>query len=108
MIYFLGGGILGFLFWTLFAGKYEGDGIERSIRPNIGGYRLHIHHWIWCSFLAVGLWFIESQTHVGMFGFFAGSITQGLTYNDRFVIMYRGEDFEKIYSRFGKLASRGQ
>jgi hypothetical protein len=33
-------------------------------------------------------------------GIIAGALIQGLTYKDRFVIIYKAENFEKIYSKF--------
>ena len=43
--------LIGYFFWKLFAGKHEGDKIERSFRFLIRGYYIHIHHWIWCTLL---------------------------------------------------------
>jgi hypothetical protein len=34
------------------------------------------------------------------FGVLTGSIIQGLLYRDRFVVLYKKENFEKIYARF--------
>jgi hypothetical protein len=41
---FIAGGILGFIFWKLFAGNHEGENLERSFRFLIRGHYLHIHH----------------------------------------------------------------
>ena len=96
---FIFGMIVAFGFWSIFAGKYEGDGIERSIRPKIGIYRIHIHHWIWCTIAFILCVFFEFYNPL-ILGILVGSITQGLSYRDRFVIFYKDEDFEKIYSKY--------
>jgi hypothetical protein len=87
------------LFWKLVSGKHEGSNIERSIRFNIKGYFIHIHHWIWCSVILIVLLVINYYTFF-ILGVLIGSIIQGLLYRDRFVVVYKKEDFEKIYSKF--------
>ncbi len=99
IIQFLLSSAAGFLFWKIFSGKHEGDRLERSIRPKIGAFRVHIHHWLWC--LALFIVFIICRFyHPIILGILAGSIIQGLLYRDRFIIIYRENDFDKIYSRF--------
>lgn len=94
--------VIGFLFWKFFAGKYEGDKLERSLRPHIGTYRVHIHHWMWSSVILVI--FILAKVYNPIFlGLLMGSIFQGLLYRDRFVFIYRDSDFEKIYSKYKKI-----
>jgi hypothetical protein len=98
MILFFGV-VIGFLFWKVVSGKYEGDKIERSFRFNIINYYIHIHHWIWCSVVLVALLILNYQNML-IFGVLIGSIIQGLLYKDRFVVVYKKKDFEKIYSKF--------
>jgi hypothetical protein len=91
--------LLGFFFWKQVSGKYEGDKIERSWRPLIHGYYVHIHHWIWGLLLLVLALLFDIHTPL-IVGLLIGSILQGLTYRDRFVIVYKKENFETIYARF--------
>ncbi len=93
--------LLGFLFWNTFAGKYEGDKIERSFRFSIRNYKVHIHHWVWAIVLLLVLIFFHVFNSI-IIGLLIGSIVQGLTYKDRFVFFYRGKDFERIYSKWKK------
>ena len=91
--------LIGYFFWKLFAGKHEGDKIERSFRFLIRGYYIHIHHWIWCTLLLM-YFFITSYQNYFVFGILIGSIIQGLQYRDRFVVFYKKEKFNTIYSKF--------
>jgi cytochrome bd-type quinol oxidase subunit 2 len=99
IIQFLLSSAAGFLFWKVFSGKHEGDRIERSIRPKIGQYRLHIHHWLWCATL-LAIFLVCKFYHPIVLGILVGSIIQGLSYRDRFIIIYRDKDFERIYSKY--------
>ncbi len=91
--------IVGFVFWSLVSGKYEGDKIHRSFRPKIGAYRLHIHHWITALVIVVIL-LVLHYYNAYIYGFLLGSVVQGLTYKDRFLVYYKDADFEKIYSGY--------
>ncbi len=93
------GTIVGFIFWKLFAGKKEGDRLERSFRFLIKDYYVHIHHWIYCSVLLIVFLIINFQNQF-VIGFLIGSIIQGLLYRDRFIIIYKKDKFEEIYSKF--------
>ena len=95
----LAGIIIGYIFWKSFSGRHEGERLDRSIRPVIFGYCVHIHHWIWCAVLLIGLTFGGTTSYFSV-GLLIGSIIQGLAYRDRFVIIYKPEDFQKIYARF--------
>ena len=101
ILQFILSAILGFLFWNFFAGKHEGDKLERSFRPRIGQYRVHIHHWIWCGVLLIIFIIIKVYNPI-LLGLLIGSIIQGLRYKDRFICIYKDVDFEKIYSKFKK------
>ncbi|MEI7688617.1 MAG: hypothetical protein WCI91_00350 [Candidatus Nomurabacteria bacterium] len=83
----LAGIIVGFLFFKLFAGKYEGDKIERSLRFSIKNNYLHIHHWIFCLTLLIIILILGFKNEL-IIGLLIGSIVQGLTYKDRFLIIY--------------------
>ncbi len=98
-IIFILGMLTSSIFLYFFAGKYEGDKIERSIRPKIGMYRIHIHHWIWSSVVFIFCIIFEFY-HLFILGILIGFILQGLMYRDRFIIFYKDEDFEKIYSKY--------
>ncbi|MFA6042345.1 MAG: hypothetical protein WCV85_02250 [Patescibacteria group bacterium] len=93
-----------FLLCKIFLGKYEGDKIGRSIRPKLGKYRVHIHHWIWLS-VALIILLVVNVHHPVLLGLIVGSIIQGLLYRDRFIIVYQDKDFEKIYSKYRKIPS---
>ena len=93
------GGVLGYGFFSIFSGKFTGDRIERSIRPKIGEYRLHIHHWLWCSAILIVM-LLARLYYPLVIGILFGSIVQGLTFRDRFVVFYKDADFDKIYSKY--------
>ncbi len=93
--------IIGFTFCNVFSGKFAGDKVKKSIRPLICGYRIHMHHWIYCLIVLIILLILKIYNPI-LLGFFSGSIIQGLKYKDRFVIIYKDSDFNKIYSRFKK------
>lgn len=93
-------GILaGFIFWKIVSGKQEGDKIEKSFRFIVRGYYIHIHHWIWCSLLLVILILLKYNNPF-VLGFLIGSIAQGLMYKDRFLVFYKKERFNELYSKF--------
>lgn len=98
MIFVLGI-IIGFGIFKLFSGKREGNKIKRSFRFLVNGYYIHIHHWIWCTILLILLLIINFQNQF-IYGFLLGSIIQGLLYKDRFVVIYKKGDLNKIYSKF--------
>ncbi|NMB92296.1 MAG: hypothetical protein GYA31_01575 [Parcubacteria group bacterium] len=79
--------IIGFLFWKIFAGKYEGDRLERSLRFLIKNYYIHLHHWLWSVILLVILFSLHIKIPF-LYGILIGSIIQGLTYKDWYVIVY--------------------
>lgn len=79
--------IIGFLFSKIFSGKHEGDKIEKSLRLSIKNYYIHIHHWIWCSILLIIILIINLKNEF-IIGLLIGSIIQGLSYKDRFLIIY--------------------
>lgn len=79
--------IAGFLFFKLFAGKYEGDKVERSLRFSIKNNYVHIHHWILCLILLLIILILNFRNEL-IIGLLIGSIIQGLTYKDRFLIIY--------------------
>lgn len=91
--------LIGFLFFQIFSGKYEGDKIERCVRFLINDYYVHIHHWIGAFVVLVTL-IVFSFYNSFIYGFLIGSIIQGLKYRDRFYIVYHKDKFEKIYSKF--------
>jgi hypothetical protein len=101
LIYFIIFAIAGFLFWKLFAGKKEGDRFNRSFRFLIGKHRIHIHHWILCTIILIIIVILRIYNPIFL-GLLFGSILQGLLYKDRFIIVYKDSDFEKIYSKFKK------
>jgi len=92
--------VVGFVFWTLFAGKCEGDKLEKhSFRILINNYYIHIHHWL-LALICLVILFICNIHLDFVYGLLIGSIIQGLTYKDWYIIIYRKDKFEEIYSRF--------
>ena len=89
------------LFFSVLSGKYEGDKIERSLRFSFGKNFIHIHHWI-LGFLVLMCLFVFNIKTGFLYGMCLGTIFQGLCYRDRFVIFYKKQDFEKIYSKWKK------
>lgn len=99
MYQFFVGGILGFLFWKFFAGKYEGDRPQRSFRFLVRNYWIHIHHWVWCAIFLIVL-YISDIRNLFLYGVLVGSIIQGLTYRDWFLVIYHKDNYQKLYSEF--------
>ncbi len=79
--------ILGFLFSKLLSGKHEGDKIEKSLRFSVKNNYIHIHHWIWCSMLLIVILVLNFRNEL-IIGLLIGSMIQGLSYKDRFLIIY--------------------
>lgn len=101
LLQFLISAILSFLLCKIFLGKHEGDKPERSVKLKIGEYRIHVHHWIWCSVVLITLVLLKIFNPI-LLGLLTGAIIQGLLYRDRFVVVYKDKDFEKIYSKYSK------
>jgi uncharacterized membrane protein len=101
VLFLILGIIIGFLFWKIFAGKKEGDKLERSFRFLIGNYWIHIHHWISCLALLILCLFLNIYNSF-FYGILLGSILQGLTYRDWHVIIYHKKRFHAIYSKFNQ------
>ena len=92
--------ILGFLFSNYFSSRFDDERVERTpFRFKLGTYRVNFHNWIWCLFLIFFCMYIHIYNPV-VLGIIFGALIQGLTYKDRFVILYKAKDFEKIYSKF--------
>lgn len=98
ILQFLIAAIFGILFWQIFSGRYEGDKIERSLRFRIGEYTIHFHHWLWSSVI-FAVFLLNKIYNPIVLGLLSGSIVQGLSYKDRFLIIYKSTDFERLYAR---------
>lgn len=95
--------LAGVIFWNAVGGRFEGDRPERSLRIPLFGYYLHIHHWLYC----LGAMGVLSLLHVHSswaYGLLAGSVMQGFTYRDWYLLLYRQCDAETIYARWNALA----
>jgi hypothetical protein len=92
----------GVFFWNAIAGRFEGDRLERSLRIPVGRYFLHVHHWLYCLALFAALFFADS-TEPYICGFLAGSILQGLTYRDWYLVLYQKQRAESLYARWRPL-----
>ncbi len=92
-------GAAGIVFWNGFAGRYEGDRLEHSLRIPVGRFYVHVHHWLYClgimaAFFALGL------AGPGTCGFLVGSVVQGLTYRDWYLVVYDRGRGEELYARW--------
>jgi hypothetical protein len=84
--------IFGYLAGKFIAGKKAGyQGRIRSLAFNIGNYRVHFHHWMYC--LGILASFAHFQffplSPLFSFGFFGGAIIQGFTYPDWHSVLKR-------------------
>lgn len=100
------GGILGFSLFTLTSHpkspvgkripqrKIKNIQISPEIKFEISDRFVHIHHWV----LFTSLYLITNTTEKVFLhsdvvqGFMLGSIAQGLTYEDRFMLIYRSTE----------------
>lgn len=99
MILFFLGLTISYLVCLIFAGRHEGDKINKSLRFKIGEFYIHIHHWI----IGLVLFFICSYigfTNYFILGIIIGLILQGISYKDRTLVVYKATDFSKIYEKF--------
>lgn len=91
--------ILGFIISSYFSGHYEGHKKESGLYFIIGQYSIHIHHYLWTFLILVILFYLKIDIAI-LTGILAGATIQGLTYRDRFIIIYKTKDFENIYQKF--------
>ena len=93
-------GLLGFIVSYQLYSKY---GAVKTGDPAFGMLKfkdwIHIHHWLWSSILIAVLFFLNIRDLL-LYGFLIGSIIQGLTYKDWYIIIYRKDKFHEIYSKF--------
>jgi hypothetical protein len=94
----------GVLFWNVIAGRFEGDRLERSLRIPLGCYYLHVHHWLYCLCAMGGLCLLGIH-HPWTYGLLCGSVMQGFTYRDWYLLLYRKCDAEVIYARWNGLGA---
>lgn len=93
---------IGILFWNAIAGKFEGDRLERSLRIPLGRYCLHLHHWVYCLGL-IALLYCADSTGPYACGFLAGSVLQGLTYRDWYLVLYEKDRADALYAQWRPL-----
>jgi hypothetical protein len=96
---FLLAGVGGIVFWNVIGGRFEGDRPERSLRIPIGRFCFHIHHWLYCLGL-MALFYSWDAAGPGVAGFLSGSVVQGLTYRDWYLLVYDRGRGEEIYARW--------
>lgn len=107
LIVFIFGLCIGFLLFNASAATIEKDvnqfdnwvcdkfGIDicTSMRFGCGGWTLHVHHWMLMVLLAGILYMyhdtVSSNLAFIAYGFCLGGVIQGLTYSDRFDILYK-------------------
>ena len=71
------------------AGKEMGQrGKVPSLKFKVNNYTVHLHHWLYASFIVVAFPATMS-IHITLLFFFVGVIAQGLTYRDFYKIVYR-------------------
>lgn len=95
--------IFGFSFWNTVGGKYEGDKIESSLRFAFGDYFFHLHHWLYSLALIMALYYVDFSG-IYAYGFLAGSVIQGFFYRDWYLILYRKDMEQQIYSKWNQFA----
>lgn len=96
---FVFSGAAGLAFWNAIAGRFEGDRLERSLRLPFGRYCLHVHHWLYCLVI-MGVLYSWDLTGPATGGFLCGSIVQGLTYRDWYLLVYDRAKGDALYSRW--------
>ncbi|HEY3380587.1 MAG TPA: hypothetical protein VGK32_02405 [Vicinamibacterales bacterium] len=99
LVLFVAGGAAGVVFWNAIAGRFEGDRLERSLRIPVGRYYLHVHHWLYCLGI-MALLYSCGVAGPGLCGFLSGSVAQGLTYRDWYLLVYDRDKGETLYSRW--------
>ncbi len=95
------GSILGFMISSHVSGHYEGHKKENGLFFKVGEYSIHIHHYIWTGLILIFMFYFKMEAPT-IIGILIGSTIQGLTYRDKFIIIYKTKDFAKIYKRFQK------
>jgi hypothetical protein len=96
---FAAGGAAGIVFWNVIAGRFEGDRLERSLRIPVGRYYFHVHHWCYCLGL-MALLYSYGVAGPAVCGFLSGSVVQGLTYRDWYLLVYDREKAAALYARW--------
>ena len=96
---FVASALVGILFWNGIAGRFEGDRLERSLRIPVGGYYIHVHHWLYCLGLMVCLYCCDVQAALAH-GFLSGSIVHGLSYRDWYLVLYRRSEAHEVYAHW--------
>ena len=99
VVNFVAAGAAGIVFWNAIAGRFEGDRLERSPRIPFGRFCLHIHHWLYCLGLMAVLYSYD-VAGPGVCGFLSGSVAQGLTYRDWYLLVYDKGKGEELYARW--------
>ena len=93
--------IIAFSLSSHISGEYEGHKKENGLFFHVGEYNVHIHHFIWTGALLFLVIYFKINNLI-IIGILVGFTLQGLTYRDRFIIVYKTKDFEKIYKKFEK------
>lgn len=71
--------ILGYLSACFLSGKEAGfQGKIKSLIFNIGRWKIHFHHWLYCSTILISLLFIKLPLPQLSFGILGGLILQGI------------------------------
>ena len=99
---FLVSALAGVLFWNFIAGRFEGDKPKRSWRMSLGAYYLHVHHWLYCLGLMAAFYCVGVRAMYA-YGFLTGSVAQGLTYRDWYLLVYKKSREQAIYARWSRL-----
>ncbi|MDE2019542.1 MAG: hypothetical protein KGJ13_04300 [Patescibacteria group bacterium] len=81
--------IIGFTFAELLSGKFEGHrGKWKSIRIKVKDYTVHVHHWLYASFVLAAM--PSNVDHRSFIeALLVGIIVQGLTYSDFYKVVYK-------------------
>ena len=99
------GGLLftlaGYVSAKFFAGEEVGaKGRFGNLRVKVKDRVVHVHHWLYASFLIVGLhhYFIAHPWphEVMCYGFLLGIVIQGLTYPDFYRVVYKYKEVDLV------------
>jgi len=82
--------LAGYLSARPFSGEKEGENGQfwGPMKRDLGNYTIHLHHWVVSSITLITLWSLHFYHNV-IYGFLIGIAMHGLSYKDRFKVIYR-------------------
>lgn len=94
---YFSGLIMGFIVFTWGGAPAAGKPVRWKMFPSLkfkfGNRILHVHHWMWLSLLLIVLVSVQvippSIWRALLYGLIGGGVVHGLSYEDRFNIVYK-------------------